>query len=56
MYSFEKKSLDNILPLKFKVNYFLLKKLGLFGFALLSFIWGVGFIVILNCLDIIVLN
>ena len=38
--SFEKKWLDRAIPLRFKINYWLLKKLGLFGFALFAFAWG----------------
>ena len=38
--SFEKKWLDRAIPLRFKINYWLLQKLGLFGFALVAFAWG----------------
>ena len=37
---FEKKWFDRVIPLRFKINYWLLQKLGLFGFALFAFIWG----------------
>jgi hypothetical protein len=33
-YTFTPKTLDRLIPLRFKVNYWLLRKLGLFGFAL----------------------
>lgn len=38
--TFEKKWIDRAIPLRFKINYWLLKKLGLFGFALFAFAWG----------------
>jgi len=38
---FEKKWFDKAIPLRFKINLWLLEKLGLFGFALFSFLWGV---------------
>ena len=38
--AFEKKWFDRAIPLRFKVNYWLLKKLGLFGFGLFAFLWG----------------
>ena len=41
-YEFEKKLFDKgIMTLKFKVNYWFLKKLGLTGFGIWAFIWGV---------------
>jgi len=41
-YEFEKKLFDKgIMTLKFKVNYWLLKKLGLNAFGIFAFIWGV---------------
>ena len=41
-YEFEKNFLDKgIMTLRFKINYWLLKKLGLNGFGLFAFIWGV---------------
>ena len=39
-YTFTPKALDRLIPLRFKINYWLLRKLGLFGFALVAFIWG----------------
>ena len=40
-YEFEKNFLDkSIMTLRFKINYWLLKKLGLNGFGLFAFIWG----------------
>jgi len=44
--TFEKKWFDRAIPLRFKINYWLLQKFGLFGFALFSFAWGVGVTVI----------
>ena len=41
--TFEKKWFDRAIPLRFKINYWLLKKLGLFGFGLFAFI--IGFLV-----------
>jgi len=38
--TFEKKWIDRAIPLRFKINYWLLKKFGLFGFALFAFTWG----------------
>ena len=38
--TFEKKWIDRAIPFRFKINYWLLKKLGLFGFALFAFAWG----------------
>ena len=38
--TFEKKWFDRAIPLRFKINYWLLKKLGLFGFGLFAFIIG----------------
>ena len=45
-YSFKSKAIDRLIPLKFKVNYWLLRKLGLWGFAIFAFIWGVIFTVL----------
>jgi len=39
--TFKKKWFDRAIPLRFKINFWLLKKLGLFGFALSAFLWGV---------------
>ena len=39
-YTFTPKALDRLIPLRFKINYWLLRKLGLFGFALVAFIWS----------------
>lgn len=38
---FEKKSIDRLFPLKFRINYWLLRKLGLWGFGLFVFFYGV---------------
>ena len=38
--TFEKKWFDSAIPLRFKINYWLLQKLGLFGFGLFAFAWG----------------
>ena len=38
--TFDKKWLDRAIPLRFKINYWLLQKLGLFGFGLFAFAWG----------------
>ena len=46
--TFEKKWIDRAIPLRFKINYWLLKKLGLFGFALFAFIWGFLFSIIIH--------
>ena len=35
--TFEKKWFDRVIPLRFKINYWLLQKLGLFGFGLFAF-------------------
>ena len=41
-YEFEKNFLDKgIMTLRFKINYWLLKKLGLNSFGLFAFIWGI---------------
>ena len=40
--SFEKKWLDRTIPIRFKINYWLLKKLGLEGFRILFIIAGVA--------------
>ena len=37
MVTFEKKWLDRMIPLRFKMNNWLLQKLGLFGFVLVLF-------------------
>jgi len=39
--TFEKKWMDRAIPLRFKINYWFLKKLGLFGFGAFAFFWGV---------------
>ncbi len=39
---FEKKWLDRTIPIRFKINYWLLKKLGLEGFRILFIIGGVA--------------
>jgi len=39
--NFEKKFMDKLFPLKFKINYWLLQKLGLWGYGAFSFLWGV---------------
>ena len=39
--TFEKKWFDRAIPIRFKINNWFLQKLGLFGFALFSFAWGV---------------
>ncbi len=44
--TFEKKFMDRVAPLKFKINLWLLQKLGLWGFGFFAFIYGV-FITIL---------
>jgi hypothetical protein len=38
--TFEKKWIDRAVPFRFKINFWFLKKLGLFGFGLFAFIWG----------------
>lgn len=38
--TFEKKWFDKAIPLRFKINNWLLQKLGLFGFGLFAFSWG----------------
>ena len=38
--TFEKKCIDRAIPLRFKINYWLLQKLGLYGFGLFAFAWG----------------
>ena len=41
-YEFEKKFLDKgIMTFRFKINYWLLKKLGLNGFGVIAFLFGV---------------
>jgi len=47
-YTFTPKALDRLIPLRFKVNYWLLRKLGLFGFALVAFVWGILFTLIIQ--------
>lgn len=39
--TFEKKWFDRVIPIRFKINNWFLQKLGLFGFGLFSFAWGV---------------
>ena len=38
---FEKKIMDTLFPFKFKINYWLLRKLGLWGFGIFAFLYGV---------------
>ena len=38
---FEKKFMGRLLPFKFKINYWLLRKLGLLGYAFIIFMYGV---------------
>jgi hypothetical protein len=38
--TFEKKWIDRAIPLRFKINYWLLQKFGLYGFGLFAFAWG----------------
>ncbi len=45
-YSFKQKAIDKLIPIKFKVNYWLLRQLGLWGFAIFAFSWGMIFTVI----------
>ena len=45
-FSFKKKWLDRIIPIRFKINYWLLKKLGLAGFRILFILVGVAITVI----------
>jgi len=41
-HKFKKKLLDKgIMTFRFNINYWLLKKLGLNGFAFFTFVWGV---------------
>ncbi len=40
-FTFEQKFIDKLMPFKFKVNYWLLKKLGLWGYGIFAFFWGV---------------
>jgi len=54
--TFEKKWIDRAIPLRFKINYWLLKKLGLFGFALFAFIWGFLFSIIIHLYIVPFLN
>ena len=46
--TFEKKWIDRAVPFRFKINYWFLKKLGLFGFGLFAFIWGFIFSIIIH--------
>ena len=39
--TFEKKWLDRVIPVRFKINYWLLKKLGLEGFRILFIVGGI---------------
>lgn len=39
-YSFKSSALDKLSPLKFKINYWLLRKLGLVGYGVIAFLWG----------------
>jgi len=39
--TFEKKWLDRAIPVRFKINYWLLKKLGLEGFRILCIVGGI---------------
>ena len=47
---FHKKWFDRAIPLRFKINLWLLKKLGLFRFALFAFLCGVIAILIVQYL------
>ena len=38
---FEKKFVDKLLPLNFKINHWLLRKIGLWDFGFLAFLYGV---------------
>lgn len=49
-YTFTAKALDRLIPIRFKINYWLLRKLGLFGFALVAFIWGILFTLLIQSL------
>jgi hypothetical protein len=40
--TFEKKWIDRAIPLRFKINFWLLKQLGLFGFGFFAFLTGAG--------------
>jgi hypothetical protein len=44
---FEKKWVDRLIPLRFKINFWLLKQLGLFGFGVFAFLIGAGATVII---------
>ena len=44
--SFKKKWLDRIIPIRFKINYWFLKKLGLEGLRILFILVGVAITVI----------
>ena len=46
--TFEKKWFDRAIPLRFKINYWLLQKLVFFGFGLFAFDWGFIISVIIN--------
>lgn len=39
-FAFKQKFIDKLLPFKFKVNYWLLRKLGLWGYGIFAFLWG----------------
>jgi hypothetical protein len=54
--TFQKRFLDKLMPLRFKVNHWMLQRFGLYGFALITFLWGIGFTLILNYLNLIQLN
>ena len=38
--TFEQKWFDRAIPLRFTLTYWLLQKLGFFGFGLFAFAWG----------------
>jgi len=40
-YDFEKKWADRVNSLRFNINYWFLKRLGLNGFGFFAFLWGV---------------
>ena len=40
-FTFKQKAIDKLLPFKFKTNYWLLRKLGLWGYGIFAFFWGV---------------
>lgn len=45
-FSFKQKFIDKLLPVKFRINYWLLRTLGLWGYGIFAFFWGVIFTVI----------